>query len=423
MFNKLKFQSEFTRNVLTLVSGSALSQMIVLAASPILTRIYQPNDFGVSALFLSICSILIVLVTGRYEMAIVQTKKNYDAISLMIISLSLALFASILFYISYAFFEQTSFFINLNEQLDGLILLIPLFAFVLVAHKVLTNYMNRNKHYKIIALNQVSQSFSQVSFKLIYGFLQVPTNGIIIGNFIGQVIALFLFIYRFLMIKVKRAVYHIAITRIKYNLKYFQEFPKILLFSDLVNVIAIQLPFLLTSYYYSNTQLGYLSLAYAMSSAPLVFIGTSLSRVFRQQSASDYNSTGSCDILFTKMFKKLVTYLTLPFVVVFFSAPYLFEIIFGNQWGESGKIVQILIIMFYFQFFARIFNYIYILTNHQKENFNIQLILLFTIFISFSLGYLLFNDMDYSLLFYSLIYAVIYAYMVYKSYIYSKGVI
>ncbi len=421
MFNKFKLHSEFSRNVLTLVSGSAVSQIIVLLASPILTRIFTPSDFGSSALFLSICSILIVIITGRYEMAIVQTKKNYDAISLMIISLSLALLSSILIYIFYIFFKQSSFFINLNKQLDGFILLIPLFIFVLVAHKVLTNYMNRNKYYKLIALNQISQSFSQVSFKLIYGFLLVPTNGIILGNFIGQAIALFLFIYRFLMTKVKRAVYYIAIKRIRYNLKYFKEFPKILLFSDLVNVIAIQLPFLLTSYYYSNTQLGYLSLAYAMSSAPLAFIGTSLSRVFRQQSASDYNKLGRCDILFTKMFKKLVIYLTLPFIILFFSAPYLFEIVFGNQWAESGKMVQILIVMFYFQFFARIFNYLYILTNHQKANFKIQLVLLVGTYLSFSIGYLLFQNISFSLLFFSVIYTLIYIYTIYKSYIYSKG--
>ncbi len=46
MINKLKPKSKFSRNVLTLMTGTTISQAIPIAISPILTRIYTPEDFG-----------------------------------------------------------------------------------------------------------------------------------------------------------------------------------------------------------------------------------------------------------------------------------------------------------------------------------------------------------------------------------------
>ena len=49
MLDKLKPKSEFSRNVLTLMTGTTIAQAIPIAISPILTRIYTPEDFGVFA--------------------------------------------------------------------------------------------------------------------------------------------------------------------------------------------------------------------------------------------------------------------------------------------------------------------------------------------------------------------------------------
>ncbi len=54
MVKKFFPKGEFTRNVLTLMTGTTIAQAIPIAISPILTRIYTPQDFGVYALFVSI---------------------------------------------------------------------------------------------------------------------------------------------------------------------------------------------------------------------------------------------------------------------------------------------------------------------------------------------------------------------------------
>ena len=82
MIKRFLPKSTYAKNVLTLMTGTGLAQAIPIAISPILTRIYTPEEFGVFALYMAIASILTVLVTGRYEMAILLPKKDPDLIFL-----------------------------------------------------------------------------------------------------------------------------------------------------------------------------------------------------------------------------------------------------------------------------------------------------------------------------------------------------
>ena len=99
MINKLKPKSEFSRNVLTLMTGTTIAQAIPIAISPILTRIYTPEEFGIFALYMAFISIGAAIVTGKYEMAILLPKRNEYAKYLVVISIFLTTCFSILLYI------------------------------------------------------------------------------------------------------------------------------------------------------------------------------------------------------------------------------------------------------------------------------------------------------------------------------------
>ena len=58
MWQLTSLKSEFNRNVLTLASGATIAQLIPILSSPILTRFYTPNEFGLFSLFVAITAIL-----------------------------------------------------------------------------------------------------------------------------------------------------------------------------------------------------------------------------------------------------------------------------------------------------------------------------------------------------------------------------
>ena len=80
------FKSEFVKSSITIMTGTAIAQAVPIAISPILTKIYTPEDFGLLAIFVSILSILSVVSSFRYELAIAQPQKKEDASSIVILS-------------------------------------------------------------------------------------------------------------------------------------------------------------------------------------------------------------------------------------------------------------------------------------------------------------------------------------------------
>ena len=78
---------KFAKNVLTLLTGSTIAQAIPIAVSPILTRLYTPEDFGILALFLAIVSFIAIVFTGQYESAIILPEKYEDVINIFFLSL------------------------------------------------------------------------------------------------------------------------------------------------------------------------------------------------------------------------------------------------------------------------------------------------------------------------------------------------
>ena len=126
MLTKLKARSEFSRNVFALMTGTTIAQAIPIAISPILTRIYTPEDFGVFALYMAIASILSVIATGRYELAIMLPKKDEDAINIAALSIIISFFVSFVsLLIVFVFNAQITNLLG-NPEISNWLYFIPL---------------------------------------------------------------------------------------------------------------------------------------------------------------------------------------------------------------------------------------------------------------------------------------------------------
>ena len=98
MLEKYFPKSECEKNVLTLITGTSLSQLIPFLVLPVLQRyFYTPADFGVFTLFVSFSSVIIAMASLKYELAIVITESLEDAVNLEALSLLLVISASVLF--------------------------------------------------------------------------------------------------------------------------------------------------------------------------------------------------------------------------------------------------------------------------------------------------------------------------------------
>ena len=81
---------ELVRNVLIASSGNIAAIAITLAASPIITRLFEPADFGIFAVFMSLTYVLSVFGTLRYEAAISLPKEDSDALNIALLCVLLS---------------------------------------------------------------------------------------------------------------------------------------------------------------------------------------------------------------------------------------------------------------------------------------------------------------------------------------------
>ena len=81
---------EFTRHVLTLMTGTGLAQVIVLLLSPVITRLFEREHFATLEQFVMILTLGSVVVSGKYEQSIMLPKKQEDASQLTGLSFLIA---------------------------------------------------------------------------------------------------------------------------------------------------------------------------------------------------------------------------------------------------------------------------------------------------------------------------------------------
>lgn len=117
MLSKFKKSNDFIKNSITLVLGSGFSQVIPLAFSPILSRVFSPTEFGILAFFMACTSIATLFATGYYENAIVIPKDDNTSLNLvgLIATISSVISLLILVFIVLCYSFNFSFLFNYIE--------------------------------------------------------------------------------------------------------------------------------------------------------------------------------------------------------------------------------------------------------------------------------------------------------------------
>ena len=95
IFKNLFSKSQFIKNVVTLITGATLAQVIPFAIAPILTRLYDPSDFAIFAIYTSIATFVSIGAAGRFELSIVNQRNEKDANNILLLCLSMVSIISV----------------------------------------------------------------------------------------------------------------------------------------------------------------------------------------------------------------------------------------------------------------------------------------------------------------------------------------
>jgi O-antigen/teichoic acid export membrane protein len=372
MINRLRFKSEIAKNILTLITGTLVAQSVTIVISPILTRIYTPEDFGIFSLYLGIAGFLSVIATGRYEMAIVLSKSDKGAINTLTLSICITLFLTFLTIGIISLFKaHITALLNIKES-DWILYLLPISLLLAGLHQSFSHWSNRKKYFKNIASSRIFQSIGAGAVQLGFGY-GVVLGGMIFGSMAGRMISIVVLVKKFFLYD-RQLLKKIEKKNIIKQMKKHKDLPTINSLHVLSDTAKTSLSTVFISLFFGNTVLGLYALSFRVLQLPLSVIGSSFGQVLYQKLSIAYDNGEHMYGMVKSILIKLFL-VSLPiFGALHFLAPELFMFIFGEEWRVAGEYTTILLPYLAISFLSSPVSHIPIILGRQKTFFYINMI-------------------------------------------------
>lgn len=363
----------FSKNVLTLFTGSAVAQAIPILATPVLTRIFTPDDFGVLAVYIALVSFFAIISSGRYELAIMLPREKKDAGVIVKLSLVIAITVSVISLFIILFSGEYIAVWFKNELILKWIWLIPVSVFLTSIYQIMNYWNTRQKEFKTMAQARVTQSIGNVGTNVGLGYSIQGAFGLIAGQVIGQFLAAFLLVIK-TPINEWKLIMRAKSDELKKQAILYKDFP--LLNSSQVFVDMLQNTGVIwaISNFFSAGVLGFYSFTFRILKAPLGLIGSSTAQVFYQVASEKYANGEDIVKLVSKTLKHF-TLLAVPvFSIIMIFGPEIFAFVFGENWREAGEYAQILSPWLFMNFLISSVSHVPLIVNRQKQGFYIGLV-------------------------------------------------
>lgn len=382
---KLRPRSEFFRHVLTLGVGTVLAQSVPILVSPVLTRLYSPEAFGMLALFMSLSAIIGVAADGKYEFAILLPEKDAAAFTIVCLCMLLLVFTTLIF--TGLFFGFADKLVRLLRVPHAAVLyLVPGAVFLTGAFRVLSLWFNRRKRYKTLSASRILQTSTTAVFGILFGLMGLYHHGLIWAVLVGYG-AVDMLLAVSMIRKDRQGWGWITRTGILEEARRHSNFPKFTIFSSLLEMITMQMPLLLFPLLFGPTVAGWYALSHRVTKTPLNLIVRAVGDVFRQRASRKYVDTGACKNLYAAAFKRLGGISVIPFAGLFVSAPALFSFAFGEEWRMAGHYTRIMVFSYWLQFVSNPLSSILLIAGRQRLNLIIQIINLVGVATAMLVGY------------------------------------
>lgn len=374
LINKRLPAGSFARNVVTLMTGTTFAQVLLILATPILTRLYSPGDFGVYSLYTSILGILAVIACCRYELAIVLPEKDEDAANLLVLSICICLGMAALTLLVVALFRNPVAKLLGAPELTMWLWFLPLSLIAVGFFQAFNYWSTRRKQFRHLAVRQITQSTVTVSTQIgaVILYPAISAGGLIGGSILGQLIATGRLAWQIWKDEGKQLVSYIKRRNI-YNIgNRFKKFPIYDSGAGLLNTTTTMLPALLLGYFFTPTTVGYYALGHRVLSMPMGIIGGSIAQAFFPQ-ATEARRRGNLDRTTFIIFEQLLEVGLVPILLIAIVAPELFTLAFGSRWLTAGQYVQWLSLWLLFVFISSPLSILLSVLERQKESLLINI--------------------------------------------------
>ena len=374
----------YIKNIMAVMSGGVIAQVIGLGVIPIYTRLYDPYNFGVFALFISITNIVLIIGTLRLDFAIQISKSQTEIRYLQSAVLGFTTLLVLVFGIALYNLPEDFMASKFDANIDPLFILLSAVLSVITALGMSTVIWN--KSFKELSLLRVAQALVTVLFTISLSFWF--DSGLVLGYLFGLAVVSFYYI------GTRRVHFSFDPNEVHRIVSKYSKYPRFSVPSDLLNTVSnTSLPLLIAALFDP-----YIAGLYFMSErlvrAPLGVLYQSISNVYTESAGKLFHEARYEDLFKLTLFTQgRLALLITPFLsVLSVFGGYLFSIFLSDEWAASGDFVK------YFSVFI-LFNGLYSPVSQLGNILGMQkhlLVFNFSLSLGFILSYYLLRGEDFT---------------------------
>lgn len=329
-------KSDSVAGAARLASGTAAGQIILVAISPILTRLYSPSDFGSLAIFTALVGLVLIISSAGYHLAIMLPETKSEATTLVGLSLVLVGVTSTLTVVVALLLLTFSVF---ADSLGFWILLWPFAVLVGGTAQVLSAHAIRYGGFGIVAGANLLKAGVTGATQIVMGLMGIGKGGLIGGNFLGMSSANVR-----LARPVIRDLKESRPTRVQMRVaaRKYSQFPKHTMPATLVNAGFLSGTPLVVGWLFGTTILGYWSLANSFVYIPSILVGQAVGQAYYRKAVALRHSVQQAKRFFDRTVLALAGLAFVPFAAIAVVAPSLFALVFGEEWRVAGQYAQVM---------------------------------------------------------------------------------
>ncbi len=345
-------QSHFVHDVLTLSTGTAIAQAIMIGILPVLTRLYTPEDFGVFTLYVSTTGLISIFASFRYEQMIMLTKSHRAASQLVWLILFISMGTSFVTFLIALLFRHGIAHMLGAPEIAPWLFGVPVSLFFLGTYNALRYWKMRLRQFSVVSRGGIGRSlaFAVISSSSKYTLpILSKSAGLISAQIISN--AVNMLILFFSVHKQDRQLFAPASRkRIAVMARRHRDMAATLTASCSIGLLYGRLPHFLLSVFFGTAVLGFYSIAERIIAAPAQLISQAIGDVYRQRASVLYREQGYFDGLTLKTVQTTALLAIIPYAIAIKYAPVLFTFILGNEWEEAGHFASILLVGSFFSF-------------------------------------------------------------------------
>jgi O-antigen/teichoic acid export membrane protein len=324
-----------------MTTGAAGVQLIGLAASPIIARVFDPKAFGGYAIFTETAATLAVVACLSYEKALPLPKEDEDGRKLFLLCLLMIIVWSALLFGVVSTLGTTLFSALGAHAVVEYSWLLPILVFSLALNQAIASYLVREGRFDAIVRGRLFQSFGQYGCQVLGGYFSGGhLFAMLGGNLLGN--GLFMVQQMRRLTRSLRNQLRLSSFRDLLSIAWrYKNFPLFSSWSRFLDLLSVSFPLFVVSSLHGAEEAGYFRMACVLTTLPISALSSSISSVYWNKAASETH--GRIEAL-RRRHINLTLWLSGLAVLVYaliWLLPLIIPLVFGEKWVMAGTLAKI----------------------------------------------------------------------------------